>query len=65
MKLKAKIIPWSSVTGTGVILFDEDDKAAGVGALMSVTTATPDQRKARSLELARYLAKIINEAVEK
>lgn len=62
MKLTARVIPWSSVVGTGVLLLDEDDMLRCVGqlALHNVTVSESEDRKIVMLGMARTVADAIN-----
>lgn len=63
MKLTAKVIPWSSVLGTGLILLDEKGQCVGQLALHNVTVEgadIPENRKRLMLEMVNGVADAIN-----
>lgn len=63
MNLTAKVIPWSSVLGTGLMLIAEDGRCVGQLALHSVTAEgaeIPENRKRIMLEMANGVADTIN-----
>lgn len=63
MMLTAKVIPWSSVVGTGVMLLDETGRCVGQLALHNVTVAgadIPENRKRIMLDMANTVADAVN-----
>lgn len=63
MKLTAKVIPWSSVVGTGVMLIGDGGRVVGQLALHNVTVEgadIPENRKRIHLEMVNAVADAIN-----
>ena len=59
----AKVVPWSSIVGTGVTLHAADGRVVGQLALMNVgavTADTIDEIKRRHIALAQRVAAAIN-----
>jgi hypothetical protein len=62
MILTAKVIPWSSVVGTGLMLLDESGRCIGQLSLHNVQGVERDEFKPFSLALVERVADAINKA---
>lgn len=60
MKLTAKVIPWSSIVGTGLMLMDDHGRCIGQLSLHNVTG--PGDRNMLMVEIAHAAAAAINGA---
>ncbi len=58
--MRASVIPWSSVVGTGILLKDETGVVAGQLALHGVTGCTDENRKAIMMNMAQMVTDAIN-----
>lgn len=62
--MKAQIVPWSSVVGTGIMLLDDSGKCIATLGLRNVGGNVHDL-KYKSLEIVEKLTEIINNATSK
>lgn len=60
--MRAKLIPWSSIVGTGVMLLDGTGRCIGQLALHNVALADGEDRKAVMMFIAQNVADAINDA---
>lgn len=58
MKIKAKVVPWSSIVGSGLMLLDEKGRCIAQLALMGVQL--PGDNKEVSMKLIEQIAEKIN-----
>lgn len=58
MDIRAEVVPYSSVVGSGVMLADATGRCIAILGLMNVHG---DDHKKASIEIAEYVAKKINE----
>lgn len=58
--MKARVIPWSSTVGTGILLVDENSLVVGQMALHNVRGCTDENRKAIMMNMAQLVADAIN-----
>lgn len=60
MILTARLIPWSSIVGTGLMLLDDTGRCVGQLALHNVAVAASEDRKTVMLGVAQAVADAIN-----
>lgn len=58
--MRAKVIPWSSIVGTGIVLMDDKGKVIGQLALHNVAMLPSDATKDKHLMVAHAVANAIN-----
>lgn len=62
--MKAKVVPYSSVVGSSVLIYDEQGNMVCQLALLSIAPANKpfdrEQHKSKSTEVAQWLADLIN-----
>lgn len=61
MKLTARLIPWSSVVGTGLMLLDETGRCVGQLALHNVAVSANEDRKTVMVGLAQTVVDTITD----